>query len=304
MNPTPSRSIARISSGLLFLLLGSTAAYWWFYKLGPTRRLSDPVWLRNHSEAARWAEGQEDYHRLGRSPDLFFRSDRIGYYGDESWCHWLAERAAHFPSFRVCGCTAHALELMANQDVLASNAWREANRGRSQEQWLQDGFRAFGVTVQLPPSTNDFIPLLRLLGQRSWNSLTHSRPPTNAPGAIPTYAKYNAFRWLRDSGFQPGKFVASNAVAMSDKEVVVGLLAYAQWQGSFPAGNGLGILRFGRDQTDYRDDATTAPSFVGSGFKTGVMAMIAALNIAGAWLIYGRPWRSALASLRIRFGRK
>lgn len=193
---------------------------------------------------------------------------------------------------------------MANQDVLSSNAWLEANRGRSQEQWLQDGFRAFGVTVQLPPSTNDFIPLLRLLGQRSWNSLTHGSPTTNTPGAIPTYAKYNAFRWLRDSGFQPGKLVESNAVAMFDKEVVVGLLAYAQWQGSFPAGNGLGILKLGKDQTDFRDDATNAPGFVGSGFKTAVMGLIAALIIAGTTLISSRPWRAGLAWRRGRMGGK
>jgi hypothetical protein len=98
--------------------------------------------------------------------------------------------------------------------------------------------------------------------------------------------------------------VASNAVAISDKEVVVGLLAYAQWQGSFPAGNGLGILKFGKDQTDYRDDANYAPRFVGSGFKTAVMGLIAALILAGTTLISSLPWRAGLAWRRGRMGGK
>jgi hypothetical protein len=47
------------------------------------RHLADPKWLDAHTEKARWLEEQKDYQRMGSSPDLEFRGDRIGYYGDK-----------------------------------------------------------------------------------------------------------------------------------------------------------------------------------------------------------------------------
>ena len=60
--------------------------------------------------------------------------------------------------------------------------------------------------------------------------------------------KYNAFRCLRDSGFEPVAFALSSRTVSAELER--GLLEYAKWQRSSPAIDGVGILPFGE-----KDDA-------------------------------------------------
>lgn len=232
--------------GLVLLLAGALSAYWWHYRQAPMRRLADPDWLAAHSEQERWREEQRDYRRAGNSPDLCFRGDRIGYYGDKDWFLWLEERIRDPESFRHCGCTETALALMANQHATSWPAWIATNRNRAQEEWIRDGFRAHGVMVQLPPAPGDTVPLLRLLGRRTWNVLWGGPQGTNAPWAVPSHVQYNAFRWLRDSGFDPSGFLASNATLIADSNVVRGLRQFSEWRAQFPGDGGLGVLAFGR----------------------------------------------------------
>ena len=67
-------------------------------------------------------------------------------------------------------CTEYALALMANEHTTAWDQWTEANRGHSQEEWIRDGFLRYGIKVHLPPERDDTVPLLRLLGRKSWTS--------------------------------------------------------------------------------------------------------------------------------------
>lgn len=121
-------------SGVFLIIAGVVIAYFWFYKFAPTRHLADSKWLETHSEKARWLEEQKDYKRMGSSPDLEFRGDRIGYYGDTKWFLWLRDKAATGKDFRVCGCTETALALMSNQHVDSWAEWVKTYQNRTQEE--------------------------------------------------------------------------------------------------------------------------------------------------------------------------
>lgn len=241
----PKTTLLRKAVGGLFIVVSLMVAYWWFYKLAPLRHLADPSWRAAHSEEARWLEEQENYRRMGASPDLCFRGDRIGYYGDKQWFLWLVEKTASDENFRVCGCTTYALSLMSNHEVELWEEWAKANEGQTQEQWIREGFDRYGLTVHLPPDPDDTEPLLRVLGQKTWSTLWNGPQGTDAPEAVPSYIQYNAFRWLRDSGFDPMAFAASHAAALDSESVRVGLLQYTEWQTAYPRDNKLGILALG-----------------------------------------------------------
>jgi hypothetical protein len=212
------------------------------------RHLADSKWLETHTEKARWLEEQKDYKRMGSSPDLEFRGDRIGYYGDKKWFLWLEDKATTDPSFRVCGCTETALALMSNQHVDSWEAWMKTNRNRTQEEWIRDGFSKYGVSAHLPPEAGDVEPLLKLIRSKRWNFLQGGPQGTNAPEAIPDYVQYNAFRWLRDSGFSPATFARSNATLVASPDMTVALLKYENWDSAFVNAerDNLGVLAFAK----------------------------------------------------------
>lgn len=239
-----------LTCGFLLVTAGLMATYWWSYKLAPMRHLVDQEWLAAHSEAARWAEEQEDYRRLGSSPDLCFRGDRIGFYGNKEWCLWLLGRIRDSDKFRHCGCTDTALALMTNQRVRSWEEWTEANSARSQEEWIKDGFLDYGVKVHHPPEPEDAAQLLRLLGRQSWDELSEGSHGTGGPEAVPGHVQYNAYRWLRDSGFEPLQFASTNAQLTSESDVFRGLLRFAEWRAVYPGDAGLGVLAFGNHSVD------------------------------------------------------
>lgn len=174
----------------------------------------------------------------------------IGYYGDKRWCLWLIDKMHGGGNFRVCGCTETALMFMANHEEHLWIDWAKAHRDETQEEWIRDGFAQRGITVHLPPRPEDAIPLLEILGHRKWNTLREGPQGTNAPTAFPTYLQYNAFRWLRDSGFDQTTFAVSNAPALSSDVVRVGLMQYTKWYAAHPKRDGIGILAFGKSADD------------------------------------------------------
>ena len=91
-----------------------------------------------------------------------------------------------------------------------------------------------GVSVHIPPIEADYEPLLALLGNKSTN-LTEKIPPS---------VRYNAFRWLRDSGFQAIPFALSNITAQTPPPVREGILEYGKFERVWPKKEGIGILAF------------------------------------------------------------
>ena len=248
------------------------------------RHLADSKWLETHSEKARWLEEQKDYERMGSSPDLEFRGDRIGYYGDKKWFLWLESKATTDKTFRVCGCTETALALMSNQHVDSWEEWMKTNQNRTQEEWIRDGFSKYGVSAHLPPNTSDTEPLLKLIGRKSWNFLQGGPQGTNAAEAIPNYVQYNAFRWLRDSGvFSPTAFAHSNTTLITSQDMAIALIKYANWRTafSFSERDNLGVLAFGK-KSDL-DTGFAPPLITKSWFNAVVYSTVIVFLLSGLW---------------------
>ncbi len=79
-------------AGALLVIAGLGAGYFWFYHIGPYRRLYDPEWLRQHSDVACWDESQECIHRFG-----WYHDAMVGRYGDKQWLFRFWVRTPHKP---------------------------------------------------------------------------------------------------------------------------------------------------------------------------------------------------------------
>ncbi len=282
--------LIRRACGCLLLFAGVFVAYWWFYKLVPMRHLAEPAWRTAHSARARWEEEQKKYRRTSVSPDLCFAGDMIGYYGDKHWCLWLIEMMRGGGNFRVCGCTETALMLMANREEKSWKDWADAHRDETQEEWIRDGFGQRGVTVHLPPQSEDAVPLLEILGHKTWSTLWGGPQGTNAPQAFPSHCQYNAFRWLRDSGFDQTTFSISNAQALASDVVKVGLIQYTKWNAAFPKHEGVGILAFGK-ATDHDGALSGTPPILRPWFLATAWTLAIGPFVAGSAMLFWRRRR-------------
>lgn len=282
---TRHSTFLRRACGCLLIGAGVFVAYWWSYKLAPMRRLADPEWRAAHSAQAHWQEEQKKYNRLSASPDLCFAGDMIGYYGDKQWCLWLVDKMHGNGNFRVCGCTETALMLMANRHEHEWKEWADAHGDETQEEWIRDGFAQRGVSVHLPPQPEDTVPLLEILGHRTWSTLWGGPQGTNAPEAFPRYFQYNAFRWLRDSGFDQTTFAVSNAPALTSDVVTVGLMQYTKWDAAYPRHDGVGILAFGKDSDE---DCWGEPPLLTLRFQAAAWLLVAIPILAGVVVLCWR----------------
>lgn len=271
------RGILRVVSALL-LCAGAFCGYWWLYKLAPSRRTLDPQWYASHSRQEYWREVQKGIHR-----DMWFHDDgfTVGMYGDKSWAEWIMARVKPGTGMGCMGrgpChSASSMRYITNQDVgEEADAWLDwwkDNKSKSQEEWMADGFRQRGFDIDVPPTAEQTPALLALLGS----------PETDEPSDIPKEMKYNAFRCLRDSGFEPVAFVLSNRPVSA--EVERGLLEYAEKQRRWPAACGVGILPFGRNDADW-DDYPPLPAMLEPRFQITANALVFGLPLLGAALLF------------------
>ena len=186
--------------------------------------------------------------------------DEVGRYGDRTWAKWTVAQAVRGREITDCGHIGHkdsALQYITCQNPAKETEghWRQGaaekawlgwwveNRDKTQEQRIQEGLAQYGALVHLPPSTADREPLLRLLGNTTTNRLE----------SVPRYVKYNAFRWLRDSGFDPLAYALSNVSLTTPDLVKNGLVAYSTNAALYPRINGAGILSFGKQAADEYD---------------------------------------------------
>ena len=189
----------------------------------------------------------------------------------------------HPKKFRVCGCTEYALTLMTNQHVPSWEDWTTANRDRSQEEWIKDGFLKYSIEVHLPPQSDDAVPLLRLLGRKTWHFLWSGPQGEKAPEAVPSYIQYNAFRWLRDSGFNPHQFAAEHSAQAAEPDILEGLLQFYRWRNAYSGREGLGVLAFGKESDTSLPPAPLATS---PWFAAGVFAFITISIAMGFALLF------------------
>ena len=143
----------------------------------------------------------------------------------------------------------------------------------------------YGVKVHQRPTLDDTLQLLRLLGRKSWNFLYGRPKGTNDPEAVPSYIHYNAYRWLRDTGFKPSQFIASNATVAATSEITAGLLRYSEWRAAYPGHEGLGVLALGADDSS-RFNYDMQPVISKPWVEVGVDVCIVACMVGGIVLVW------------------
>lgn len=251
------------------------ASYEWFYRLAPFRNIVSPRWCAEHSRQEYWREAQKAIHRGAWFHDAGFV---IGIHGDKSWAEWIMNRVEPGTSMDCMGPLCHsadAMRFIANQDV-GDDAdrwieWWRQNRSKSQANWVGDGFRLAGIRVQSPPSADDAVALLEVLGA----------PETEAPAPLPHYLKFNAFRCLRDSEFEPVAFAIAEQSLSSD--VKRGLTEYERLHRLWPAtqGGDLSAAIF----TYAESDDVAPPLILTRRLQFGYIACIAACFILSMGLV-------------------
>ena len=228
------RFAARVVGSLL-VLVGLFFTYWWFYKLVPLRCTCDRDWRATHSEREYWEQVQAGIRR-----GIWAHDDgwAVGYYGDRSWAEWIMTHVRSGTTMCCLGADFQhsdlAMRLITNQgigdDADAWLDWWKQNGDKSQVEWIVDGFRQTGLVISSPPTPEQLVALLTLLGTpRDPESESHVE-----------HLKYNAFRFLRDSGFEPVEFALSHRTTVAD--IDRGLLEYVKQEHRAPAALGLGIL--------------------------------------------------------------
>ncbi len=224
-------------AGVVLVLAGLAEGYFWFYKMGPCQKYSDPAWCSRHSESARWKEFEKSIRRGVWTHDTGFM---VGDFGDKAWAEWVFDRLQPGDDLGCFG--KHfgaALTRITNQDAGDASAWLawwKENRPKSQEDWIREGFRKYGLELQTPLTRANIVALLKMAAP----------PLDNEESKIPSYVRFNALRWLRDSDFDPLTFTFKDVPSKDGDDVLRGLVCCAYRTGQNPKQNGLGVLRLGK----------------------------------------------------------
>ena len=231
--------------GVALILIGVALSCSWYFGLSPVIKRSDPYWLGQLSLPAYWEYIQKNIHRYGWSHDDF---GPVGLYAGKDWAKWIMAQAAKGEELADCGDVGHkddALWHITNQDPANGKSsevekkwleWWEENKNKSQIQWIRDGFVKYGVKLSIPPQKEEYASLLKLLA--------NEKKKKDKTSVIPDYVKYNAFRWLRDSGFTPVDYVLGYDKKSISKYIVKGILEYQEFKALSPSIDGVGALNF------------------------------------------------------------
>ncbi len=243
--------ILRVVAAAL-VIFGLATGYYWFYYMGPLRCWYDPVWFHQHSYAASWDLCQKCIHRSG-----WYHDTIVGSCGDKFWVEWITNHIR--PNEPISDCTAGhkdtALRQMTNQDAgntaEAWLAWWERNKSKSQKDWIRDGFRERGLELENPPTKSNIVALLKLTPYQDEEKC-----------GAPSYVQYNAFRWLRDSDFDPSTFTVDDLSSKDGNDVLQGLIRFSRLTGVYPKDDGVGVLDLGNPLERYfYPPAMSTPGF-------------------------------------------
>ena len=287
----PNRRATFRVVGIGLTAIGLAAASVWFLWLVPAFSRFDPQWEVQFTQRGYWTQVQRHIRRFGWTHDDF---DVVGRYGDRTWAAWIMQKAEQGEDISDCGNIGHkdaALQYITCQNPVkeaegrwekgatekAWLAWWKENKDRTQEQWIQDGLARYGVPVHAPSGQMEYEPLLALLGNTNTNRLA------GVPHYAPRYVKYNAFRWLRDSGFDPLTFAVSNLTSATPEIVQRGLFAYSKNATLHPKLDGAGILLFGKQAID--GDDSRRPDFFGAPVRLTAYSLILLPLLGGSFLL-------------------
>ena len=218
--------------GAVLLLFASVVAFLWFFWLAPVRHLASGLWVSEHSASRQWEELQKALKH--RTWILHESGLDLGKWGDEEWAAWLIAEFRAGRNHLECadGHLDLALPYITNQelgyDANAWVAWWTTNSAKTQAAWIQDGFRKQGIELSRTLEPSNIIALLKLLVPPP--KTTNNVAITNRPSAS---LRYNAFRWLRDSGFDPSQFELESLPPDEKTVVTGGLINYLRYLAAY-----------------------------------------------------------------------
>ena len=226
-------------SGIVLVTVGVCVLFLWSYCMLPIRKFT----LGNHYiesyDAIQWELIQEDIRRTGGFHDTWLE---VGWFGGKRWAERVIEMLRNGAPLDYCGdwgpCHLHSvLKEITNQNAGDSTEdwlrWWDINKEKTQAQWWLDGFQSYGLHLQIPPSQNDIVTFLRILG-------------TEDPKARhPRLRHLTCFKWLRDNDFNENIFSVSDLPTDDPQTVLRGLLKYTLLKANIPKCKGTGILDMG-----------------------------------------------------------
>ena len=255
-----------LSFGSFLLFFGLIGAFFWFYWLLPWRNTYNWEWHEHHTEKEWWAEIEKRINHIGWTHDDTLD---LALYGNKEWFVRLMKDIKPGDDLNMCcGGLSHqliGLRGMTNQDAGETAEawlnWWDANRHKTQEQWIREGFAQRGLVLHSPLTKDDIIALLTVLGKIE---------------DYPRYWRHNAYRWLRDSDFVPLSLHASELPAESADAVLAGLVKFSRWVGRSPKEKALGVLDIG-EPIDENNQCFCPPKAAMPEFAAMINALIIVL---------------------------
>ena len=311
----PRKLILRIS-GTLLIFIGIGIAFFWYFWLLPMSQRNDYRWHENFSKKSYWNHIQNYIHRFGWIHNDFHE---VGHYGGKFWVKWILAKALSDSWLYGRGHKYIALNYITNQSPVNDREyepslyeyqyrekkwveWWEKNKNKSQIEWIQEGFAKQGVKISKTPSVEDYKALLRILGnvreEKDYSSEDNDTDGKNTPFLFPEkvekekeyapdYLRYNAFRWLRDSGFEPVDFTIKHVTKSTSKEIVQGLKEYQSWNSSYPWHTEVGILPLpNRKKFQDHDGDYPRPAFFSTWIQVSGHCLMILLTILGVFLLF------------------
>jgi hypothetical protein len=220
---------------LLLTGLGALAFYW--LVLLPILFSSHYGLDEDHSATAFWKKKQWCL-KMG----IVFHDDGwyIGKLGDKEWFLRVLDRIKHNDGLSCAG--GHmdvALNYLTNQDfgddsdvVQKAETWWDAHKYQTQEEWVREGFEIQGVHIAMPPPAEEWPKLLNILGKKS---AIAKRVNGEMAYEYQDHLRYNAYRTLRDAGFDPVTYLIGIHGERLEPELIDGLNLYMDYGARFGA---------------------------------------------------------------------
>jgi hypothetical protein len=211
--------------GITSLLLATAVSFLWFYWLGPLRQFGH--WIETPYTLSPREEWTRTKRRIRRTGWNHSDCITVGRYGDKEFAAEMIRRMKPGQYISSCwgGHKDEALRTMTNQDagdtVKEWQEWWQANKHKTQQQWIREGFEQAGLTLHSPLTKQDITALLLIISR---------------PGETPDYHWNNAFRWLRDNDFDPRSFTPYDLEGDDPDALLAGLIRYTQWGTRYPKG--------------------------------------------------------------------
>jgi hypothetical protein len=307
-----NKYILRIS-GTILIFIGIGIACFWYFRLLPMYQRHDFQWYERFSPKGRWKYIQNNIHRYGWTQYDFHM---VGNFGDKTWAEWILAKALDDSWLYGCGYKYIALNYITNQAPVNDREyvssihgydyrekkwaeWWKQNKNKSQIEWIRDGFSKYGVKVSKTPSVEECKALLSVLGDvRDYNTEDNKTDDDNETFSFPEkvekekkyapdYLRYNAFRWLRDSGFKPVEFTIRHVTKSSPKEIIQGLKTYQRWNSIYPWHADVGILPLpGRKKFPDDDGDYPRPAFFNTWIQVSGHCFMILPIVVGVFLLF------------------